>query len=864
MMLQKLSQFIRTFVLSRVQIFQRGFNLVNGMLNEEFILDLEEDLISIAIESYSCTGKLIRKYETILMKGIHRIKTEKSGSYNKEGLKNLGRDTILFLPCFFLYQTVFIIILSFLFSMMNLKKITELEEYLSMGILYRDTDHTFYLQAKDTSYILQIGPSGFISHLYWGQKVRPGNLSRKHQFLDRAFSPNPNPSDRTFSLDTLPQEYPAYGNTDMRTPAYQVQLENGSTISDLRFHSYEIQKGKPRLKGLPATYVENEAESETLIITVVDKLIGLRAYLIYTVFEKLDVITRSIKFENIAGQNIQLLRALSMSIDLPHSNYNLMHLSGAWAKERHIEKRPLVQGNQSIESRRGASSHQHNPFIALLEKGAGEDQGNVLGFSLVYSGNFLAQVEVDQFKTTRVSLGINPFDFSWLLEPGETFQTPEVVMTFSSNGLNGMSQTYHRLYRTRLVRGTFRDKERPILINNWEATYFNFNEEKIVQIARMGKELGIELFVLDDGWFGKRDNDKSSLGDWFVYERKLPNGLHYLANKISDGLGMQFGLWFEPEMVSVDSELYRKHPEWCLHVPDRPGSEGRNQLVLDFSRQDVCDAIIERVSGILAAAPITYVKWDMNRHMTEIGSAALPPERQRETAHRYMLGLYRVMEEITSAFPNVLFESCSGGGGRFDPGILYYMPQTWTSDNTDAISRLKIQYGTSIVYPIISMGAHVSAVPNHQLHRYTSLDIRGNVAMSGNFGYELDLTKFTPLEKDVVKKQVDLYKEIRPLVQFGDFYRILNPFDGNEAAWMFVSEDKSEAFVCYFRIIAEPNAPIKSICLKGLDLNKNYQLVDMNGSEQIFGGDELMYMGINVPPLHGDYVSFVWKMKEYE
>jgi alpha-galactosidase len=467
----------------------------------------------------------------------------------------------------------------------------------------------------------------------------------------------------------------------------------------------------------------------------------------------------------------------------------------------------------------------------------------------VYSGNFLAQVEVDQFRTARVSMGINPFDFTWLLESGESFQTPEVVMVYSDQGLNGMSQTYHELYRTRLARGSFRDRERPILINNWEATYFDFNEEKIMNIARTAAELGIELFVLDDGWFGERDDDRRSLGDWTVNRRKLPNGLDGLAKQVNE-LGLQFGLWIEPEMVSPNSELYRKHPDWCLHVPNRPRSEGRNQLVLDYSRQDVCDYMIETISNVLASAPITYVKWDMNRHMTEVGSAALPPERQRETAHRYMLGLYRVMEEITSRFPHILFESCSGGGGRFDPGILYYMPQTWTSDNTDAVSRLKIQYGTSLVYPISVMGAHVSAVPNHQVGRMTSLTMRGHVSMSGNFGYELDITKLTETEKQIIKEQVAFYKDVRRLVQFGTFYRLLSPFEGNEAAWMFVSEDQSEALVAYFRVLAEANAPLSYLRLKGLDPNQDYEIEGLG----VYGGDELMYAGVALPYRLGDFI----------
>ncbi|MES0855777.1 alpha-galactosidase [Geobacillus sp. G4] len=725
-----------------------------------------------------------------------------------------------------------------------------------MAVTYNPQTKQFHLRAGKASYVMQLFRSGYLAHIYWGKAVRDVRGERRFSRLDRAFSPNPDPSDRTFSLDTLPQEYPAYGNTDFRAPAYHVQLENGSTVTDLRYKTHHIYKGKPRLNGLPATYVEHENEAETLEIVLEDALIGLEVTLQYTAYEKWNVITRAARFENKGGERLKLLRALSMSVDFPTADYDWIHLPGAWGRERWIERRPLVTGVQAAESRRGASSHQQNPFIALVAKNADEHQGEVYGFSFVYSGNFLAQIEVDQFGTARVSMGINPFDFTWLLQPGESFQTPEVVMVYSDQGLNGMSQTYHELYRTRLARGAFRDRERPILINNWEATYFDFNEEKLVNIAKTAAELGIELFVLDDGWFGKRDDDRRSLGDWIVNRRKLPNGLDGLAKQVNE-LGMQFGLWIEPEMVSPNSELYRKHPDWCLHVPNRPRSEGRNQLVLDYSREDVCDYIIETISNVLASAPITYVKWDMNRHMTEIGSAALPPERQRETAHRYMLGLYRVMDEMTSRFPHILFESCSGGGGRFDPGMLYYMPQTWTSDNTDAVSRLKIQYGTSLVYPISAMGAHVSAVPNHQVGRVASLKTRGHVAMSGNFGYELDITKLTETEKQMIKQQVAFYKDVRRLVQFGTFYRLLSPFEGNEAAWMFVSADRSEALVAYFRVLAEANAPLSYLRLKGLDPNQDYEIEGLG----VYGGDELMYAGVALPYRSGDFISMMWRLK---
>jgi alpha-galactosidase len=725
-----------------------------------------------------------------------------------------------------------------------------------MGISFHQEERSFHLQTPNTSYVIQLIKNGIPVHGYWGRKLADAPWEGMLSFQERAsFSPNPYPEDRSISFDTLPQEYPAYGASDFRAPAYQVQLADGSTITELVYVEHRISAGKPKLAGLPSTYTENAQEAQTLELTLQDEKTGLRVILSYTVFTDHDAIVRSVKYVNAGAQSLRLLRALSGSVDYRHDKFHMLQLSGAWARERDVVRRPLVSGVQSIESRRGSSSHQQNPFIAIVAPNTDEDQGDAYGFSLVYSGSFIAQAEVDQFHTTRVSMGINPFDFEWKLDSGEEFQTPELVMVYSKDGLGGMSRTYHRLYRTRLCRGTYRDRTRPVLVNNWEATYFQFYADKIESIAKVGQDLGIELFVLDDGWFGYRDNDDSSLGDWKVDLRKLPGGLADLAERVNR-LDMQFGLWFEPEMVSPDSDLYRAHPDWCLHVPDRRRTEARKQLILDLSRKDVCDYLIESVSTVLRSAPITYVKWDMNRNMSEIGSALLPAERQRETAHRYMLGLYRVLEQITSAFPNILFESCSGGGGRFDPGMLHYMPQTWTSDNSDAISRLRIQYGTSLVYPISTMGAHVSAVPNHQVHRITSLKTRGDVAMSGNFGYELDLTQMTDEEKQEVKRQIEQYKEIRGLVQFGDFYRLRSPFDGNDTAWMMVSEDRSEAFAAYFRVLAEPNAPLDWITFKGLDPAAKYRI---EGQSVVYGGDQLLYAGLPIPHLHGDYQSHIWR-----
>ncbi|MCX7709987.1 MAG: alpha-galactosidase [Clostridia bacterium] len=726
-----------------------------------------------------------------------------------------------------------------------------------MGINFDEKNRIFYLHAKDTSYILQILSSGYLAHLYWGKRIKSIHPEEMIRLVDRPFEPNPDPRDRGFSLDTIPLEYPSYGHTDFRNPAYQIQLENGTTITDLRYKNYKVYNGKPGLKPLPATYVENVNEASTLEIELFDEVAGLRAVLSYTIFEELDVIARSVRFENTGSKKLKILRALSMSVDFPRADFEMLHLSGAWARERHMERRVLKPGMQGIESRRGASSHQHNPFLALIDKGADENHGEIFAVNLVYSGNFSAQAEVDSYSTTRLSIGINPFDFSWLLEPGESFQTPEAVMVYSPEGFGRMSRTFHKLYRTRLCRGVYKKKERPVLVNNWEATYFDFNSAKILELGKSASELGIELLVLDDGWFGNRDTDNSSLGDWFVDRNKLPEGLDHLARGLGN-LGLKFGLWFEPEMISPNSDLYRAHPDWCLHVPERNRSEGRNQLILDLSRSEVCDAVTKMIKDILSSAPIAYVKWDMNRHMTEIGSAALPAERQKETAHRYMLNLYKMLEDMTSSFPEVLFESCSGGGGRFDPGMLYFMPQVWTSDNTDAVERLKIQYGTSLIYPLSAMGSHVSAVPNHQVFRSTPLETRGMVAMSGTFGYELDLTKMSDEEKRIVKKQIEMYKEIRHLIQFGDFYRLLNPFESNEAAWIFVSEDKTEAFAAYFSVLAIPNPPLKRLRLDGLDPEKDYRV---EGIGKVFGGDELMNSGLAIPELQGDFQGVVWRLR---
>ena len=727
-----------------------------------------------------------------------------------------------------------------------------------MNIIYDSSTKTFHLHNKNMSYVMKVIKDGYLSHLYWGKKINKYNESNPIGFYDRGFCPNPDPTDRTFSLDTIPHEYSAYGNGDFRTPAYQVEQENGSRVTDIRYKGHRIYDGKPSLDGLPSTYIEDDLEAKTLEIVMEDKLIGLEVTLIYTIYRDMDVIARSVKFKNYGKESLTLERALSASVDFRDKDFDLITLYGAHTNEKNIARRPIIFGIQMVESSRGASSPQQAPFIALVRKNTDEDHGEVYSFNFVYSGNFMAQVQVDQYCNTRVNMGLNDFDFSWLLESGETFQTPEVIMTYSSKGLNEMSRTYHNLYLNRLCRGKFKNKHRPILINNWEATFFDFNADKIEDFAKEAKNLGMELFVLDDGWFGKRNDDKSSLGDWFVDRNKLPKGLDDLVKKITD-LGLEFGIWFEPEMISEDSNLYKIHPDWCLRVPSRDPIVGRNQLVLDLSRREICDYVIESVSNILSNPLITYVKWDMNRHLTDLWSNELPPKRQKETAHRYMLGLYYILENLTRKFPDVLFESCSSGGGRFDAGMLYYMPQTWTSDNTDAVCRMKIQYGTSLVYPPITMGAHLSDVPNNQVGRVTPLETRAHVAMSANFGYELDLTKISEEEKESIKEQVKLYKEIRDIVQFGDFYRILSPFEGNEAAWNMVSKNKEEFVGMYFKILSEPATSIKILKFKGL--NPNYYYEDIE-TKEVFGGDELMNVGITLKRVKKDFISKLWRFKK--
>lgn len=734
-----------------------------------------------------------------------------------------------------------------------------------MSIIFNEKSREFHLFNDNISYIIKILRNNQLGQLYFGKKIH--QKDNYDYLLERAYRPMSSymyEGEYEFSLEHIKQEYPTYGTTDFKYPAYEILQGNGSRITNFEYTSHKIYRGKPQLNGLPATYTEDDSEADTLEITLYDKEIHVELILNYTIFNNESAIARSCKFINKGKENVELTNAMSMCLDLPDCNYELIQLSGAWAREREVRQRKLEQGIQAINSTRGNSGHNHNPFIALKRPKADEFQGEALGFSLVYSGNFLVQVEVDTYDVSRVLMGINPFGFTWHLAENEEFQTPEAVMVYSDKGMNGVSQTYHRLYRTRLARGEWRDKVRPILINNWEATYFDFTEDILVDIAKTAKEDGIELFVLDDGWFGRRCGETSGLGDWYANTDRLPNGISGLSKRIED-LGMKFGLWFELEMVNKDSDLYRKHPEWIIQTPNRSSSHGRNQYVLDFSRKEVVDYIYEMVDIILSESSISYIKWDMNRCITECYSASLPAYRQGEVFHRYILGVYDLYERLIKKHPHILFESCASGGGRFDAGMMYYAPQCWTSDDSDAIERIKIQYGTSFAYPISSMGAHVSITPNHQLFRNAPLETRGNVAYFGAFGYELDLTKLSEEEHELIRRQVEFVKEYRDVIQKGTFFRLQSPFENNISAWMIVSEDKKTAIAAYFKVLNDVNCAFRRMKLHGLDKNLLYSVkgtsssakIDINkDTNNLYYGSELMNLGlITTDPSAGQVID---------
>lgn len=718
-------------------------------------------------------------------------------------------------------------------------------------ILFDAATQCFHLQTHRSSYQFCVYEQGLLLHQYFGGRVGSSSQGLQPVYYGPFCADLPGEPDREHgSMDRLPTELAVFGLGDFRLPAVGVVAGDGSRLSQFVYRSHTIFPGKKPLDGLPCLRA-GEADAQSLEVVLFDPLLQLEAVLSYTVYEEIDVIARSLRLRNAGEDSVYLTAAASACLDLPDKDYRCVQLWGAHGRECHVEANPLHHGVQAVESRRGASSHQQNPFLALLRGHADEDTGEVYGISLIYSGNFRMSVEVDQYDNTRVLAGINPFDFQWKLEPGETFTTPEAVLVYSGEGLGGMSRTFHAMCRRFLGKTPDRHADRPVILNSWEAMYFDYDEDKVLHLIDDCRGLGVDVFVLDDGWFGRRCNDASSLGDWYVNPDKLPHGLTPLIEACHRN-GMGFGLWIEPEMVSEDSECYRHHPDWCIQVKNRDHARCRNQLVLDCSRQDVQEYLYESLSALLSGNDIAYIKWDMNRFITNSGSAELPADRQRELGHRHLLGVYRLMDRITERFPHVLFEGCAGGGGRFDFGILHYMPQIWTSDNSDAICRLKIQYGTSLLYPPSAMVAHVSDVPNHQTGRVTDMETRAAVALTCNYGYELHPGRLTPEDRERIAGQIRRQKGVADLVAEGDFYRLHSPYSENRCAWMLVSPDRMRALAVHVRVLAECNAPIQTLRLKGLCPDKDYAIQELNATIR---GDILMKVGIPLPNIQGDFVS---------
>jgi len=720
-----------------------------------------------------------------------------------------------------------------------------------MPIKFSNEKKQFHLGNDQFSYIMEVAEAGYLLQVHYGAPINDFVRNRAYPPRVRSsFSPNPsNLSGSGFSLDIALQEFPAYDAGDYRESMYEVTYADGTKATSMKYVSHEIFAGKKKLEGLPATYA-TDTEATTLEITMSDEIRGLRAILSYTVYENLPVIIRSVRYINASQNEIVLNKALSASIDFDHKRFDMIQMPGTWAREKQLRRNSLINGIHVLDSKRGASGSSQQPFMALASPETTEFAGEVHAFHFVYSGNFTIKTEVEIYEQTRVVVGINDFNFNWNLTANESFQAPEVVMVYSNDGLNGMSQAFHQLYRNHLARGRHQFKERPILTNNWETTYLNFTEDKLLELAKGAKKLGVELFVLDDGWFGERHTDKTSLGDWFENNDKLPNGLKGLANEIID-MGLEFGLWFEPEMISEESELFKAHPDWHIHVPGYPSSLGRNQLILDYSRKEVREAVYEMMVKILDEVPVTYIKWDMNRNMTEVGSVGRAPEAQMETSHRYMLGLYEILEKLTTRYPHILFENCSGGGGRFDPGMCHYMSQSWTSDNTDAIERVKIQYANSMIFPPVMICAQLSEIPNHQTNRMLDLKTRAAISMSANFGIMLNLSRETQEDLDQITAYISWYKENRKLIQFGDFYRLQNPFETNFGSWMFVDDKKEKAVLVYTQITYQASSPLNRVRLVGLDEDTLYMVEDMAMS-----GAELMNFGLYLNrDLFGDYQS---------
>lgn len=723
-----------------------------------------------------------------------------------------------------------------------------------MGISYDQKKHLFKLDTDNTTYIIGVSEEGYLGHVYYGRRMQQAGAGYLLRMEEAPFTPSRNKREKLTFLDFFPMEYPTGGIGDFRESCLNVRNAQGCMGAELFYQDHEIMKGKPALEGLPASFGK-EDEVETLKILCSDPILGLQVELCYSAFAKEDVITRSVKVINDGSQTLYLEKVYSACIDMDNRDFEMISLCGAWARERHIQQGKVQYGKQMVSSARGESSHQEHPFLALVTPGTNQEQGEVYAMNFVYSGNFIAQAELSQFNQVRMVMGIHSEEFCWKLEPGTAFQTPEVVMVYSAEGLGKMTHSFHDFYREHMIRSPYQYRRRPVLINNWEATYFNFNTEKLLDIAREAKACGIEMLVMDDGWFGKRNSDDCSLGDWDVNEEKLTTGLPDLVKKVNE-IGLEFGIWFEPEMVSPDSNLYRAHPDWAIQIQGREAAQGRAQYVLDISRKEVRDYVYECVAKVLRNAPISYVKWDMNRLLCDMGSFALAPDQQQELFHRYTLGVYELQERLVQEFPNLLLENCSSGGGRFDPGMLYYSPQIWCSDDTDAIERLRIQEGTALIYPMSSIGAHVSDCPNHAVGRSTPFKTRGHVALAGTFGYELDITRISEEERAQIPGQVEMCHKYQALIQAGDYYRIESwtdkkPYD----CWEVAAKDGSQALVTYVQLLGIARPHSRVIRLKGLEPGGQYQL---EGTDEMYTGEELMYGGFLAKGMKGDFLSRIY------
>ncbi len=729
---------------------------------------------------------------------------------------------------------------------------------MTMGIQYYENEKIFKLDTPNTTYLIGIvGKDRFLTHLYYGKRL--SDISGAWSMLRMGDEiPDDTHRDRISVMNWLPMEYSSHGVGDYRESSVRVRTTKGHSAAMFRYESHCILDRKPALEGLPSTF----ASDKTLLITCTDPVLQLKIELSYSVFTDSDAIARSVRVINEDEDAIYLEKVMSGCLDMENRNFEAITMHGSWARERRMERKTIGNGKFSVGTTRGGNCHQEHPFMAIVTEGTNQEMGEAYGFNFVYSGNFLIQAETDQFHNTRVVMGIHPEDFCWKLESGETFQAPEMIMTYSAEGLDGMTHSFHSLYKNHLIRGEYAKKKRPILVNNWEATYFEFDEQKLIELAKESAELGIEMLVIDDGWFSNRYDDQRALGDWVVNEEKLKGGLKYVADQVNK-LGMKLGIWFEPEMISPDSDLYRAHPDWAIAIPDRKAGMGRSQYVLDLSRKEIRDYIMNQVCKVLRSANIEYVKWDMNRPLCDMGSTMLPADRQGELYHRYVLGLYEMQQKLLDEFPKLLLENCSSGGGRFDPGMLYYSPQIWCSDDTDAIERLIIQESTAMIYPLSSIGAHVSVCPNHTVGRTTPFDTRGAVALAGTFGYELDITKLSYDEKRQVKIQTACYHRFNEMIREGNYFRIAS-YQQNHLydCFQVVSADKKQSLLIYVQVKAEPNQQSRMLKLKGLDENNLYMVKEVDITKETFvceesmqtmGGGLLMNGGINIPPLWGDY-----------